>query len=412
MAYLVTGDFEAASQHCAKSDEEDVAPESAVERCLSFVASHREQRAIEPSAPIPASEPVADTASFKSSPKAQDRDIQNRQLAQPTERIGNTYAVIIGIGTFQDTRIPALRYPMNDAQGLYDVLIAPEYGGVSADNVKLLLNEQATSRNIKAAIGKWLKSQTRQDDTVIVFYTGHGAPEGEETYWVTYDADIDDLYSTALDNNSISDMLARVDAKRMITFLDSCYSAATVNRTNRTRDIQVEIPWENFTGEGSVVISASNGTQLSLEMEAYEHGVFTYHLLEGLTGQADGMAGEGRDGVIEVEELWNYIRNRVAETAKSQNNTQTPVLQGSLTAGIPLTYDKQFLQDMAQKRQQARQERQKTLQTLFEQGEIPADQFDCAFQMVDEDRSNGYLDGLFTGEISPKTFRKLFECEQ
>ncbi len=406
MVYLVTGDFDAARQYCTLSDEKAVAPEPAVKKCLAFVNEHKTQQPAATTVSLPASSPVVDSKALN--PPGQ---VQTRQISKPAQRQGETYAVIIGIGTFQDNRIPALRYPTNDARGFYDVLTNPQYGGVPEDHVTLLLNEEAKTRNIKSAIGKWLKSKARKEDTVIIFYTGHGAPEGQETYWVTYDADIDDLFSTALDNNTITDMLARVDAQRMITFLDSCYSAATVNRTNRTRDIQVEIPWDKFTGEGNVIISASNGKQLSLEMQAYEHGVFTYYLLEGLKGQADGMTGEGRDGVIEVEEIWNYVRNRVSETARAQNNTQTPVLQGSLTAGIPLTYDRKFLREMTQKRQRIRQERQQTLQTLFEQGKLPADQFDCAFRMVETDQTNGYLDGLFSGEISPGTFRKLFKCE-
>jgi uncharacterized caspase-like protein len=330
---------------------------------------------------------------------------------QPGQKRGKVFAVIIGIGNFQDERIPPLRFTVNDAQGFYDVLTDPNYGGVPKDHVQLLLDENATDRNIKRSIGSWLSRHAREEDTVLIYYSGHGAPEGEEKYWVTYNADIDDLYSTALSNNEIYDMLKRVESKRMITFLDSCYSAATVNRKDRTRDVQVEIPWDKFSGEGNVTISASNGQQLSLEMDAYQHGVFTYHILEGMKGRADGIAGKNRDGIVEIEELWNYVKDKVSDTAQKRGNKQTPVLQGSLTAGIPLTYDLEYLEELERKRLQEKQEKQAKLQTLFEQGAIRADHFDCAFQMLDTGQSNGYLDGLLSGEISPKTFSKLFSCE-
>jgi len=324
---------------------------------------------------------------------------------------GKVYAVVVGIGAFQDSRIPPLRFTVPDAQGFYDVLTDPNYGGVPQDHVKLLLDEGATYQSIKSAIGSWLPKNAREDDTVIIYYSGHGAPENNKTYWVTHNANIDDLYATALNNNEISDMLDEIESKRILTFLDSCYSAATVNRSNQTRDVMVEIPWDQFMGEGKVTISASNGKQLSLELESYGHGVFTYYLLKGMQGEADGMAGVERDGMIEVEELWNFVRSSVTDAAKKRGNTQTPVLQGSLTAGIPITYDLAYLEELHQKRQQATQEKQAKLQGFFEQGQIKPGHFDCAFGMLEHGHSDGYLDGLLTGELSPATFTKLFKCK-
>ncbi len=332
-------------------------------------------------------------------------------LADAEQKRGNVYAVIIGVGNFQDAQIPPLRFTVNDAQKFHDVLTDPNYGGVPKEHVQLFLNEEATDRNIKTAIGQWLSSNAREEDTVIIYYSGHGAPEGEEKYWVTYNADINNLYATALSNNDIYDMLNRVESKRMITFLDSCYSAATVNRKNQTRDIQVEIPWENFEGEGRVTISASNGKQLSLEMDSYQHGIFTYYLLTGMKGKADGTAGKERDGVVEVEELWNYVKDKVSETAKKEGNRQTPVLQGSLTSGIPLTYNLAYLKELERKRLQEKEEKQATLQALFEQEKIIAEHFDCASKMIEAGQNNRYLNEFLKGGISAETFSKYFKCD-
>ncbi|MCP4400174.1 MAG: hypothetical protein GY801_23060, partial [bacterium] len=323
----------------------------------------------------------------------------------------NLYAVIIGVGDYQDEKIPDLRFTVNDAQGMYDVLTDPQFGGVSEENIQLLLDEDATVQNIKKAIGVWLKRKAREEDTVIIYYAGHGAPEDKETYWVTYDADIESLYASALSNNEISDMMDRIESKRVLTFLDACYSAATVNRSSGTRDIFIEAPLEKFTGEGRVVISASDGQQLSLEMEAYEHGVFTYYLLEALKGEADGLTAEERDGIIEIEEVWNYVRNQVTETAREQGNDQTPKFQGGLTAGIPLTFDREFLEERHRQRQQEIQEKQTTLQELFEQGmfEDPVD-FECAYNMVETGKPDKYIDGLLNGKLSAEMFNKLFKC--
>lgn len=317
---------------------------------------------------------------------------------------GQRYAVIIGIGAYQDERLN-LSYTVNDAQGLYDVLTDPKYGAIPRENVQLLLSENATTVNIKKAIGTWLMRAVKEEDTVMIYYSGHGAPEGDETYWVTYDADIDDLYSTALSNRAISDMLGRISAKRLITFLDSCYSAATVNRSNQSRSIPTEIPWEKFTGEGRIVISASNGKELSLELDEYRHGIFTYYLLEGLKGQAD----RNEDAVIEVEEIWDFVRKQVRDKARSEGNNQTPVFQGNMTAGIALTMNMSAIQE--KERQKATETQIQQLEQWFYSGELNEQHFDCAVRMLEAGKSNRALDALLKGTLSLQTFNRTFRCE-
>ena len=151
------------------------------------------------------------------------------------------------------------------------------------------MNEDATYRGIKRAIGNSLSRRAKKEDTALIYYSGHNAPEGDETYWVTYDANINDLYTTALGNNEIADMLNRIRAKRMIILLDSSYNEAIANRKTRN-SVPTEISWEKFDGEGRVTIRASDGKQESLDLEEYQHGLFTYYLLKGLRGEADGIA--------------------------------------------------------------------------------------------------------------------------
>jgi len=339
------------------------------------------------------------------------------QVPHP-ERKDQVYAVIIGIGDYQDDRIPDLRFTENDAQGLYNVLTDPAYGGIPQEHIKLLLHKDATVSNIKSAIGTWLRAQADEQDTVLIYYAGHGAPEGNETYWVTYEANIDDLYATALSNNDVSDMLTRIQSKRMITFLDACYSAATVKRTKGTRGMPTEIPWEKFQGTGRITITASNGKQESLEDEEYGHGVFTYHLLEGLKGKADGFAGTERDGVVDVDEIWNYVRERVKADARQRGNLQEPVLQTDLySSGIPLTYNLKYFEEQqkaaeAKEREQEIQQKQKKLAEFYEHGDIQTEHFECALEMLASGAPpNKYLEDLLSGKISAKTFNQFFTCE-
>jgi len=243
------------------------------------------------------------------------------------------YAIIIGIGNYKDRKIPALHYTVADARGMYKVLTSEKYGFFLKANVKLLINEEASTQNIKRTFGAWLKKKVRENDSVIIYFAGHGASEAGSAYWVTYDSDIENLYETAISNDSISKMLNSIESKTLIVFLDSCYSAATINRGWHTRNLIEKNPFEEFNGEGRVVITSSNGKQLSLEIQEYGHGVFTYFLIQGLIGKAD----QNIDGYITLDEIWDYVKSNVQNTAKKFGIHQTPIIDGRHSSGILLS---------------------------------------------------------------------------
>ncbi len=56
---------------------------------------------------------------------------------------------VIGIGNYKDPKIPSLSYTVDDAQAMYNVMVDPQYGFFEKENLKLLINEEATSKNIR-----------------------------------------------------------------------------------------------------------------------------------------------------------------------------------------------------------------------------------------------------------------------
>jgi uncharacterized caspase-like protein len=334
-----------------------------------------------------------------------------REKIVTSPKIGNYYAVVIGIGNYQDDRIPKLKYTTVDAEEIYNILTDPHYGNFPENQVKLLIDEQATYNNIKSAIGTWLKRNTRKNDTVIIFFAGHGAPEDENTYWVTYNANIDDLYGTALSNNEIADMLDRVEAKKMIAFLDSCYSAATVNRTDKKRSIMiVKDPFLKFKGKGRVIITSSDGKEQSVEIDKFGHGIFTYFLLKALKGDAD----KNSDGYIELDEVWDYVKYRVTDTARKYGGTQTPMLDGSYSAGIVLSKHPERLKKLYMEAEREKKEKELVsriarLTELYSNGEITSSQFDKAVKILKSEKKNKLLDDFLADKISLTTFKTVFK---
>ena len=348
-------------------------------------------------------------AVYRIEPVAEEPTKMEKIVTLP--KIGKYYAVVIGIGKHQDDRIPKLKYTTVDAESIYNILTDPQHGNFPKNQVKLLIDEQATDNNIKSAIGTWLRRNTRKDDTVIIFFAGHGAPEDEKTYWVTYNANIDDLYGTALSNDEIADMLDRVEAKKMIAFLDSCYSAATVHRTDRKRGvIIVKDPFQKFKGKGRVVITSSDGEEQSLEIDKFGHGVFTYHLAKALKGEAD----ENKDGYVELDEVWDYIKYRVTDTARRHGSSQTPIIDGSYSAGIVLSKHPERLRELELEAEREKKEKEleskiAKLTELYSKGELTDSQFDKAVKILESGEKNKLLEKFLSDKISVTTFKRAFK---
>jgi uncharacterized caspase-like protein len=257
------------------------------------------------------------------------------------------WAVIIGVGRYQSTDIPSLRYTVSDAESLYQLLVGP--GGFKKEHV-LLMTDKAekppTLRNIKWALGTFLARSAKKDDTVLIFFAGHGAPEidqrgverdGLAKYLIPADADPDDLYSTALPMDEMQTIFGRVEAERMVVFLDACYSGAAGGRTfssKKTRAANLDdLFLERLTrSKGRAIITASRPSEVSIELPELGHGIFTYYLVEGLKGAAD----LNRDGIITVQEIYEYVEQKVSAKSRSVGGNQHPVMKGEMEGALPL----------------------------------------------------------------------------
>jgi len=73
-----------------------------------------------------------------------------------------------------------------------------------------------------------------------------------------------------------------------------------------------------------LIFTACEANELSAQNAKLDggHGVFTYHLLEGLKGEADGFAGN-RDGLVSLGELIDYTTDAVKRVTRRQQRPDT-----------------------------------------------------------------------------------------
>src|SRR5690606_32850741 len=78
---------------------------------------------------------------------------------------GKKWAVVIGISDYRNPGIADLKYSSRDANAFYSFLV--DKGEFPVENVKLLLDNEATLKNVKSAIGTFLARSASRNDTVI-----------------------------------------------------------------------------------------------------------------------------------------------------------------------------------------------------------------------------------------------------
>jgi len=245
---------------------------------------------------------------------------------------GERYAVCIGISSYDN--LPSLKYAHRDAEDMYDFLVSPS-GGYKMDNCILLCDTNADEGKVRkhqmeSLLTTWM-ARVRPEDSVFIFYSGHGLPYGRDRAFIaTYDTDPDDLYPSAIPLHRVSEYLNEmIAAECVVVALDTCFSGALNSksylpaglRTGAFDDINLE---RVAKGRGRVILTASSGRQAAHELSELGHGIFTYCMLEGLRGDAN----LNRDAKVTLSELWLYLQQKVPRVAGRRGIRQNPVRKG------------------------------------------------------------------------------------
>lgn len=224
------------------------------------------------------------------------------------------YALIIGNGEYLDPSLTRLKAPDVDVVSLAAALRDPKIGGF--DDVKEMVNQPYTV--VSKEISKFFNDKKRED-MLLMYFSGHGVQDSNGRLYLTVkDSEKDYLDITSIPASFISSKLTECRSKRKILILDCCHSGAwQVGAKGDTAAVTAD----TFQGYGHVVMTASDKTEYALEgdqvVDDVSLSLFTNYLLEGLkTGQADRL----NDGWVDVDELFDYARDRVI----SQTGKQKP----------------------------------------------------------------------------------------
>jgi serine/threonine protein kinase len=274
-------------------------------------------------------------------------------MTSSSRRFRSAAALVVGIGHYPEgpTSPSAIPFATDDAKAMAALLADPTLCGFDPDQTKLLTDGDATRTNIIAALSSWLHSAAQNADLAIVFLAGHGVLHrygyGDEGYFLSYDSTLDNVPANGISMRDIASWINAIESSAIVVFLDCCHAGKallfrdpTVNQAGLVSDAVVRnfgLGSQTSTDFGNrrrFVIAACDETQSSIESPTLRHGLFTYHLLEGLRGAADS---DG-DGQVDVTELFNYVCEAVTRDAEKLGRSQKPWTQGTWTGKVHLSY--------------------------------------------------------------------------
>lgn len=250
------------------------------------------------------------------------------------------HALLVAVAAYRNaTPLPAA--VVNDARDMTAVLTSPAHCGYDPNHVTLLLDSHATLDAIRREFDA-LANRAKREDTVVIFFSGHGARLGDasdpRSALIPVDYDPGDVSATVLVEAEVSSLLARIKAQRLIVFIDACHSGAAGSFKGSGETLEFGFSEKSLDrlaqGTGRVLIASSRASETSLVLAGASNSLFTEHLLGALRG---GARTHG-DGLIRVFEVFNYVAEKVRGAAPGR---QHPIFKASdLEDNYPLALDR------------------------------------------------------------------------
>jgi formylglycine-generating enzyme required for sulfatase activity/serine/threonine protein kinase len=247
---------------------------------------------------------------------------------------GRCWAALVGINNYSDPQMVKLSFAVADARLMYNTLT--QSCGYDDKDVLLLTDDadkdqlRPTRSNLKLQLAQWLQQPSR-DDTVLVFFSGHGFIDKGKTYLAPQDGESANVAGTCLPTSDVRSMLDDCKADQKLLILDYCRRGGKAVGSNPSSPAESS---GSFPGpRGLITMISCAKTQLSFDYPDKKHGLFTYFLAEGLRGEADKPPHGNGDGIVDSDELYKYTFESVTTTAHKMNLSQTPVRQMDGVAG-------------------------------------------------------------------------------
>jgi class 3 adenylate cyclase len=155
---------------------------------------------------------------------------------------------------------------------------------------------------------------------VLLFFSGHGIKDERGNLYLatsltrkTERGEL--LIGTTVPASLVHYVMNNCRSKRQVAILDCCFSGAFAEGLLAKEEGAVDIR-NQLGGEGRIVLTSSTSTEYSFQQKGEELSIYTRYLVEGIeTGAADLDC----DGMVTVDELHEYAKEKVQEALPAMN---------------------------------------------------------------------------------------------
>ncbi len=237
---------------------------------------------------------------------------------------------------------PGLFFAENDAKGISDVLKSHAPGGYSSFDGMTLIGGDFTSDSAQKVIHELL-SKADSNDVFFIYFATHGYVDSVrenvyllcyDTYWVDSISESgamtveDTTVKTVISYTWLGDELLNSKAGMIIVIIDACHSGPedVAFRTTAYTKIKKVVA---SNPKGRIFLFSTHRNQMAAENFDLKHGIFSYFLIRGLSGEAD----LNDDSLITISELWQYVRDEVYDYVKKSSGSaflQSPFILGKV----------------------------------------------------------------------------------
>jgi len=232
------------------------------------------------------------------------------------------WALIVGISRYE--HMPALKYSDDDAYRMYAFYKSPEGGALPDDQIRILVDEDATRLNILKSMNElYLKAD--ENDMVLLYFSGHGL---EGTFLpIDYDG-----FQNAITYDEVKQMFAKSKAKHKICYADACHSGSLMAaKSPYASSLMFFYDELDKTTGGSAFVMSSKAREYSLEDGGLRQGIFSHYLIRGLKGESDA----DKNKTITIRELFDWVYKNVRTYS---GLAQTPMIAGDYDEKMPVGF--------------------------------------------------------------------------
>ncbi|WP_117208181.1 caspase, EACC1-associated type [Allorhizocola rhizosphaerae] len=220
------------------------------------------------------------------------------QSRQPNPQ--ESRAVLIGASTYE--RLDSLPAVEKNLEALRELLMDASIWGLPASHCEVLHNPGSPTHVVRAVH----QAASVATDVLLVYFAGHGLPEGEADLHLALPAADNEHIHEAVRYDAIRSVIVNT-AKRCygkVVILDCCYSGRALTGVMSADATRIA---DQARIDGTYLMTATAENRLALAPPGAQHTAFTGALIDKLT---HGIAG-GPD-LLDMETLFYHVRADLA----------------------------------------------------------------------------------------------------